>query len=114
MISTFLRFQTALRLYHWNTKVYSRHIASGALYQTLDGMIDQFVEVASGQHVDVHVSKPVRFQLTRPPKDAEMVVVLKEFAAFLDHMRLRSVDLKNLRDSMLTEVNRTLYLFRLH
>ena len=114
MIATFLQFQVALRLYHWNTKVYSRHLASGNLYQTLDGMIDEFVEVASGQRVSVGISDPVQFKLSRPPKDAEMVILLKQFGGFLENLRVRSVDLKNLRDSMLSEVNRTLYLFRLH
>lgn len=114
MISTFLRLQLALRLYHWNTKIYSRHLASGTLYEKLDPMIDEFVEVASGQNVSIGLSDPVRCDLSRPPKDAEMVVMLKQFALFLKNLRVRSVDLKNLRDSMLSEVNRTLYLFRLH
>lgn len=111
MISEFLCFQSALRLYHWNTRHYSRHLASGNLYTKLDGMIDEFVEVMRGQGLPTHPM--LKCHLARPPTDEEMVALLRAFRRLLKEMKLRSADLKNLRDAMVAEVNRTLYLFRL-
>ena len=49
-IKFFLQTQFQLRILHWQTKGYARHIAFGETYETLDGLIDSFVEVCMGKH----------------------------------------------------------------
>ena len=43
-----LQMQNQLRIFHWQTKSYSQHKALGKAYETLDGLIDTFVETALG------------------------------------------------------------------
>lgn len=113
MIQEFLQFQVLLRLYHWSTKSYPRHIASGSLYEKLDVLMDKFIETAQGGSRTGRIQyKP--FRLTaKALNDQTATKLLQKFAAFLSELSLKSHDLKNLRDEMLGEVEQTLYLFSL-
>ncbi len=44
LISTFLCMQSQLRVWHWQTNSYAEHKALGKLYESLDGLVDDFVE----------------------------------------------------------------------
>lgn len=49
MIATrLLEMQNQLRVYHWQTKSYARHVALGGAYDDLSGLIDGFVELIMG------------------------------------------------------------------
>lgn len=114
MIQEFLQFQTYLRLYHWRTASYARHVASGSLYEKLDPLIDAFIEVSQGQVPNSRISyKPFRLE-GKAPTDREILQVMKQFVKFLSSMKIVSSDLYNLRDEMLSEVKRTVYLFSLN
>lgn len=110
MIPSFLQFLTLLHLYHWRTTSYARHVASGDLYSKMDSLIDEFIEVSQR-------SKRIRYKPfdieCREMSDADAIHLLESFSSFLNKMRPRSTDLQNLRDEMLTEVSRTLFLFSL-
>lgn len=111
LVQELLQFQTQIRLYHWHTKSYPRHVASGDLYTKLDPLIDAMVE--SMQQFGRLSYKPFAlkgFAMT----DATAVDSLKSFAQFLETLELPSTDLQNIRDEMLTNVHRTLYLFSFH
>ena len=45
-----LESQMQLRILHWQTKGYARHIAFGETYSTLDGLIDDFIEISMGKY----------------------------------------------------------------
>lgn len=113
MLAQLLQFQLLLRLYHWKTVSYARHTASGALYEKLDGLIDQFVETAQGVSRGQRLAyKPFRLD-GHVMDDRKMDRTLVEFAAFLEQLKLSHTDLQNLRDEMLAEVDKTKYLFTL-
>jgi len=40
----FLRILDIIKLYHWNTKVYSRHIATDELHKSLSKLTDSYLE----------------------------------------------------------------------
>ena len=42
--------QVQLRHLHWQTKSYAKHQAYGKVYEDMDGLIDEFVEVCMGKH----------------------------------------------------------------
>ena len=50
IIIELLTIQNQYRIFHWQTKSYSRHSAFGGVYGDLDGLIDEFVEVCMGKH----------------------------------------------------------------
>lgn len=120
LLLTFLTFQTQLRMYHWSTKKYNRHIESGNLYEKIDTLIDQFMETLQGKLGPVTYKKAML--KLRSTSDSAIIGDMNKFKIFLNrdielylnrfsHM---NNDLQNIRDEMLGAVNRSLYLFTLH
>lgn len=123
LLPVFIFITNQIRLYHWHTRNYARHIASGDLYDSLDKLIDNFVETLQGKMEDddyriEYQSIKVKYNKL---DDEEIIEVLKNFKDFLvnevesylNDMEMKNTDLKNIRDEMLNNVNRTLYLFSL-
>ena len=122
IIQSSLFVQLELRLFHWNTKNYAAHIASGNLYTALDPLIDQFVEVYSGKQQE-------NKKIYNPPGNMNMRVIevydkdtlvnlLNEYKDILVNSKLsfkdmKNYDLNNIRDTMLAEINRTIYLLQM-
>lgn len=121
LITRFLEFLTQLKVYHWQTTIYSRHIASDELYQQSQPLIDTFIETFQGKNFD-------RIKLTKENNKLELfnldeedvISFLSEFKAFLvDEIpklldkEMKNYDLLNIRDELLGLVNKTLYLFSL-
>lgn len=123
LLPVFIFITNQIRLYHWHTRNYARHIASGDLYDSIDKLIDNFVETLQGKMEDddyriEYQSIKVKYNKL---DDEEIIEVLKNFKDFLvnevesylNDMEMKNTDLKNIRDEMLNNVNRTLYLFSL-
>ena len=68
-----LQFQVFIKIYHWQTKTYSRHIASDKLYDSISNKIDLIVESLQGEQKKrikftstcvllslIHISEPTR------------------------------------------------------
>ena len=122
-----LFFQTQIRLYHWSTKVYARHVASGNLYTNVDEFIDKFVEVYMGKFNGGHL-KGIPFKYEKMNielynmDDEDIVeclndlkdVLVNQVYPWLSNMpHHTNTDLKNLVDDLMGNVNQTLYLFTL-
>lgn len=126
ILEDMLTVQTQIRLYHWGTKVYARHIASGDLYKKIDSFVDKFVETYMGKF-NGGLLKGVPFKYTEMNlkvlnfNDMDIVSSLNEFKSFLAGVcKWLSIissnsnsDLKNMIDELMGEVNKTLYLFTL-
>jgi len=117
LLERFLSFQQQIRLYHWTTRSYARHVASGSLYESIDKKIDQFIETLQGRHTIKNVSINMKLHSMT---DKEIVKELHGFCDFLakdieemlDELSISS-DLKNIRDEMISLTHQTLYLFSL-
>lgn len=121
IIESFLQFQTIVRLFHWKTKSYPRHIASGGLYEKLDPLFDSFIEIYQGKMNGKEKRiryKPFKISY-REVSEREIVLILEAFKGFLltdlDKIlqKMRNTDLFNIRDEILAQINQTLYLFTL-
>jgi hypothetical protein len=118
IISTFLEFSNQIKLYHWQTSRYSRHIASDTLYTKISPLIDQFIEVYQGKHkIRLQIKEKINVENL---DDEDIISFLFNFKGFLmeeiDELLndgMQNTDLFNIRDEMLSIVNRTLYLFTL-
>lgn len=119
ILQIFLYFQSQLRLYHWKTSSYARHVASGNLYKSIDPLIDLFIEAIQGLKNEKKKKSRIEYKSFslrfKSLDDNEMVVILKSFCKFLQQFstRLYSSDLINIRDEMLSHIHQTLYLFTL-
>lgn len=121
IIRNLLKIQLEIKLYHWRTKSYARHIASGDLYDSLNKDIDLFVEIYQGKFNTINFSQISNINVSSY-NDKTIIMLLEEFKnfllyelnIFLEKNDMLNCDLKNLRDEILGKVNKTLYLFTLN
>ena len=107
----FLRILDVIKLFHWNTKDYSKHKATCSLHEALAKLVDSYVEQRFGELGRVVVHETVRYDTL---SDEAFLKELNQFKDYLIHMKNPSTDLSNIRDEMLGEVNQFLYLWTLH
>ena len=117
MIDKLLGLQNQLRMYHWQTTSFSEHRALGKAYDTLDELIDTFVETWMGIHGKVSVAGGIRMTLLDYASDGpgKLLAQATEFftTGELGSALNGNTDLANIRDEMLATVNRTKYLLTL-
>lgn len=116
----FLALQSQMKVLHWQTigeGSFAQHKAFGEFYDTMDGLIDSFMEQSMGQYG--------RFQLDDNSKTIELMnyrdVDLKKFIEMLratlvsmkNDINENDTNLLNLRDEMLGEVTKLNYLLTL-
>lgn len=117
LIQTFLTVQTNIRLYHWSTPLYNQHIVSGQLYEKMDSLIDKFIETYLGKYPIVFQKS--KLKIDQFDNEETFHVMLTQFKHFLQidvDLLLKSKhnnDLKNIRDDIIGEVNRFIFLLKL-
>jgi len=116
LITFFFRLSSSLKLYHWNTSSYARHVSSGDLFDSVISTTDKFMETYFGRYGKTGISSvDASAELY---DDREVVSFLKEAIMFLnDIVKNRLVketdtDLLNIRDDLVGHINKTLYLFK--
>lgn len=112
---TFLKMKNIIQLYHWQTKSFSRHKASDELLSNLSTKIDSFIETMQGLYNNrVHISGKTNMELYNY-NDEQIIAVLEIFKKWLQEdvqlLFSKNTDLLNIRDDMLIDINKTLYLF---
>ena len=114
VIGPLIQFQQQLRIFHWQTESYAQHKAFGRIYESLDGLVDSFVETYMGKFGR---AKPtLTYHIELKSLNGNVVNdVLDGFVGYLDDMNNEnlSTDLLNIRDSILGEVHTLKYLLSL-
>jgi hypothetical protein len=105
-----------IKLYHWQTLNYPRHVATNDLVGKLDVNIDQFVEVYIGKYGRPKLSKSIHL---RNHSDKEATKLIEEAIHWLTtdlskKLKKTDTDLMNIRDTIVADLNQTLYLFTFH
>lgn len=113
--SFFFNLQITMKLYHWSTNFYAKHKASDDFMSKLLEITDKFVEVFIGRYK----VKPIVSNITINQdfiNDNNIKNLLKEARLELQNFNnlINDSELLNIRDELLAEVNKTLYLFRLN
>ena len=118
VILTFIENLNTVKLFHWKTKSYPTHKATDELYADLNSNLDNFVETMLGKTGG-------RFDLTRvkhsPLCDCNTIDGFRKkmdcFKMYLINMtydakfsQVLNSDLLNIRDEILGNVNKFLYL----
>jgi hypothetical protein len=117
-VNLFLGLQCQFKILHWQTKGYARHIAFGNIYDTLDGLIDQYVEISMGKVGRFSIDESNRNIEIYNLQDIDIVKFIQKIKEFLIGLSAElssenDTDLLNLRDEMLAEVNKLAYLLTL-
>ena len=112
----FFQLTNQVKLYHWQTKSYARHIATDTLHTVLLPLVDRFMEVYQGK-VGARVSdesKKIPLSVSQL-SDAEMESFLEKAVEYLQDLAMlrngANSDLANIRDDIVGNINQTLYLF---
>jgi hypothetical protein len=116
IVSHLLTIRNQIKLYHWQTKQFARHKATDDLTAALDLNIDAFVESYMGRYGRPTVSGSLK--LHNFSESAARAFVAKE-TKYLQSELPRKIgkgdtDLLNLRDTILGDLTKVLYLFTLH
>lgn len=111
-----LEVQNQIKVYHWSTHIYARHMASDKLFNQLLLNVDRFIETLQGSQIK-RIKLPSNSKINISNKtDSSIVFYLKEFTKWLsvdlpEMLNTYDTDLLNIRDEILGDVNTTIYLF---
>jgi hypothetical protein len=115
----FLQLRNQIKLYHWQTRVYARHIATDQILEKLDKNIDSFVEIYIGKYGRPRLTGSNAALTLHNLTEAGASRLIKAGIKYLQGLSksLRAgtdSDLINIRDEMVADLNQLQYLFTLH
>lgn len=118
IVNLMLTLRNQVKIYHWETKLYSRHKSTDDLVDKLDESIDKFVEVYIGKYGKPSLNSKTGRITLRNFNDKEAPVLLKQAVDWMTYklpqlLKKTDTDLLNIRDEILAHLNQTLYLFTL-
>ncbi len=116
LILEILSFQNQMKILHWQTKSYARHLAYGGIYDTIGGLLDTFVEVYQGKYGRLEFGESIQIGNMTNLKIQDVVIdfstlLIEDVAEKVD--ATKDSDLLNIRDEMLAEVNKLKFLLSL-
>jgi hypothetical protein len=118
-IHFFLQLRDQIKLYHWQTRVYARHIATDQILEKLEKHMDSFVEVYIGKYGRPRVTGKNAEITVHNMTEAGASRLLQAALRYLQGPLSRSLkegdhDLFALRDDLMEDVHQLAYLFTLH
>jgi len=114
----FLEMLMMVKLYHWKTHSYATHKATDGLYDSLNDHIDNFIEVLlgkTGSRIDLMSKKTISLiDLNSPESLKSKIMSFKSYLVGLNNNQalktMSNSDLFNIRDEILGDLNKFLYL----
>jgi hypothetical protein len=105
-------------VFHWQTQSYSKHQAYGGIYDTLNTLSDEFIEIYMGKYGRLALEGEADAILLGNIGEVnieEFLETIIEFLLSLNHKldSNKDSDLLNLRDEMLAAINKLKYLLTL-
>ena len=115
-VQFFLTMRNQIKLYHWQTGLYSRHKGTDGVLEALDANIDKYVEVYMGKYGRPKMSSRTNTIHIKNFSEKNAVAFVKACIEELARLSLKKTDtdLMNIRDEMIGDLNQLLYLFTLH
>ncbi len=107
-----------VKLFHWKTHSYATHKATDGLYDSLNEHIDNFIEVLlgkTGSRIDLMNKKTISLiDLNSQESLKSKIASLKSYLVGLNNNKalktMSNSDLFNIRDEILGDLNKFLYL----
>lgn len=117
ILITFLTWHNQIKLYHWQTKLYSRHKSTDKYIEKLIINIDRFIETYQGIYGRIYIKKNNIINLDDiDDKNIDKICdnMVKWFTKILTPKIKNNADLLTIKDEMLADLNQLKYLFTLH
>ena len=114
----FLEMLMMIKLFHWKTHSFATHKATDELYESLNGNIDKFIEVLlgkTGTRIDLMGHKTISLiDLNSQEQLKSRIEYFKSYLVNLTNNKtiksMTNTDLLNIRDEILGDLNKFLYL----
>lgn len=115
IIQLFLTLQIINKLYHWNTSSFARHTATDNFGIELSNLTDKFVEIFIGRYTIKPQITQINLNHTYLTNNG-IIFIFKQTRKYLENMnkKIADTDLLSIKDDILVEVNKILYLFTLN
>ena len=118
IIKVFFHMTLNIKLYHWQTTLYSRHKATCELFASIIDLTDNFVETYIGRYTRPYFEEDFQINVSQISDD-EARNIIQQYILFLKkevpkQLKQHDTDLLNIRDELLASLNKTLYLFTLN
>ena len=118
LIQVFFSMQHTIKLYHWQTQSFARHKATCGLLESLDPLIDSFIETYMGRYSRPSFGGGFDLKI-KELNDEDAEDMLEKYIQFLKvevpkNLKSGDTDLLAIRDEMLGILNKTVYLFTLY
>lgn len=118
IIKFFFHVSNTIKLYHWQTTSFARHKATCDLFNALQPLIDQFIEVYMGRYERPNFSGGFKLNIQELSDDSASDLI-QEYINYLKndlptYLKSSDTDLLNIRDEMLSNMNKIQYLFTLN
>lgn len=117
IVLTFIEMLNTVKLYHWKTHSFATHKATDELYADLNSNIDKFIETMLGHsaselnHNRVNLTQVKSIPLHDYNSVNDYIKQIKQYIAFLNGLSLDNLtDLMTVRDELLINMNKFLYL----
>ena len=116
----FFHLRNQIKLYHWQTHVYARHVATDQILEKLDKSIDAFVEIYSAKYGRPKLTGKNALITLQNITEAGATRLIKAAVKYLQGPLTKSLspaldsDLLNIRDELMGDLDQLLYLFTLH
>jgi hypothetical protein len=115
IVTEMLTIRNQIKVYHWQTGSFARHKATDDLTAKLDELIDEFVETYMGKYGRPKVSGSIKVSNFTEAGARAFVASKRKYLEVDLPRKIKSTDtdLLNVRDEILGELNKVLYLFTL-
>lgn len=118
IIKFFFHVSNTVKLYHWQTTSFARHKATCDLFNALQPLIDEFIEVYMGRYERPNFSGGFKLNIQELSDDSSSDLI-QEYINYLKndlptYLKSSDTDLLNIRDEMLSNMNKIQYLFTLN
>ena len=115
----FMHLRNQIKLYHWQTHTYARHVATDTILERLEKNIDTFVEVYAGKYGRPKLTGKNAVITLQNITEAGATRLIKAAIKYLQGPLHKSLnphmdsDLLNIRDELMADLNQLHYLFTL-
>jgi len=117
LITNFLKIQSQLKVFHWQTKSYAEHKAFGKLYENLDELFDTFIEVYMGKYGTILAKEEFEIEVENYSEEYSREFMENTIRYFMEEVSKGldgdDRDLLNICDEIVAEINKTKYLLKL-
>jgi len=119
MITELLTLQNQLRIFHWQTDSYAEHKALNKAYDSIDALIDSFVEVFQGKNARVKGKDGFTIKLNNYKDNGDIVKFVDNNISYLTTELPKKLgegyqdELLNIRDEMVATLEQLKYLLTL-